>query len=63
MAALVMAPELRAWRARHRWTQRDAAAELRVSKRTYEAWEAGRPVRNPGPVKRVMEQVDRDARP
>jgi len=57
-----MGAELRAWRARHGFTQRAAAAEMRVSKRTYEAWEAGRPVRNPGLVKRVMDQVDRDAR-
>lgn len=33
--------ELRAWRARLGGTQREAAARLLVSERTYQNWEAG----------------------
>lgn len=34
--------ELKTWRTRRGWTQKEAARWLRVSLRTYQGWEAGR---------------------
>lgn len=42
MGESAFSDQLRAWRDRHNLTQADAAAALRVSFRTLQAWESGR---------------------
>lgn len=45
---------LKAWRGFLAWSQKDAASWLGVKLRTYESWEAGRSMRHPDGVRRLM---------
>lgn len=50
----MMRNELIEWRSRLKYTQRQAAEYLDVPLRTYEGWEWGKPVEQPGPVRRLI---------
>lgn len=51
---------LRAFRARHRLTQPQAAAALGVTVRTLQEWEQGRQRPDqPGPIERLIVYIDR----
>lgn len=45
------------WRKRVGWTQKQAAAYLDVSLRTYQNWEQGRKIEQPGPIRKLMKLV------
>lgn len=49
-----LADDLRAWRARTRVTQAEAACWLDVPLRTYQGWESGRAVERPRVLKLAM---------
>lgn len=57
---VVLRAELYLWRTKLGWTQKQAAAWLEVMLRTYENWEQGRPVEQPGPIKKLMEQARKE---
>lgn len=49
------AEEIKTWRAKHGWTQEQAAAYLQVPLKTYQNWEWGRRAPQPiGPVRKLM---------
>jgi putative transcriptional regulator len=52
-------PEIKAIREKHRLSQQVFARALGVSKKTVEAWEAGRNVPE-GPAQRMLELIDKD---
>ena len=52
------AAELRAWRNRLNWTQREAAERLGIPRRTLEAWEHGQRCVLPGPVQLAMRLLE-----
>ncbi len=54
------APDLRAWRLRLGLSRAEAAAALRTSVRTYEAWEGGRPPAVTGPLSVACEAIERE---
>ena len=57
-AHLLTAEELKKWRGNLNWTQRQAAAWLRVPLKAYQKWEqAYRQAHNPGPIKLRMKQA------
>lgn len=51
------------WRHGLGWTQREAAAWLGVSLRSYEGWEAGQLQRHPKAMRRLMATANRSERP
>jgi DNA-binding transcriptional regulator YiaG len=63
MTTLTFAEELKAWRARHGFTQLAASEYLRVAYNTLENWEQGRQEPGtPGPIRLLMEMRDDEQR-
>lgn len=50
---------LKSWHSRPGWTRNRAAAELRVSRATYDGWCAGRGVGLEKSIRRLMTFIDR----
>lgn len=55
-----MRNDLYIWRVKLGWTQKQAAAYLDVSLRTYQNWEQGRTVEQPGPIQKLMALANRE---
>ncbi len=51
---------LKRWRALHGLTQAELAGMLSVSKRTYEGWEAGRPICHPRMLALALKSLTAD---